>query len=244
MKTAPAVLNSSSPPAHVAIIMDGNGRWAKARGIPRIEGHWRGAEAVHASVRFCIDNKIKYLTLYGFSSENWRRPEAEVSDLMGLLRFFLRSKVASLHEKEVRFQVIGQRGRLPKDVVLLITEAEKLTAANHRLCLTIALSYGGRAEIVRAARTLAEDAAQGRIDPEAINEKAFSQRLYTASIPDPDILIRTSGEKRISNFLLWQLAYAEFIFLDTLWPDFSEDDFRTALGEFHQRERRYGAIHG
>ena len=229
------------PPVHVAIIMDGNGRWAEARGLPRTLGHRRGADTVKTVVRSATDMGIGYLTLYGFSSENWKRPAAEISDLMGLLRYYLRSEVAYLCEKGVRLRVIGDRKRLDSDIVALIGDAEAQTADNRILTLIIALSYSGRAEIVDAARRLAGEVAAGRLRPEDIDEHAICQSLQTADIPDPDLLIRTSGEKRISNFLLWQSAYTEFVFLDTLWPDFSRDDFERSVSEYHQRERRYGA---
>lgn len=229
-------------PIHVAVIMDGNGRWAQARGLPRAVGHKRGAEAVRAAVRAAADLGIRYLTLFGFSSENWRRPSGEVSDLMGLLRLYLRGEVAELHREGVRLSIIGDRDRLPSDIVALIVDAESLTAGNTKLTLTVALSYGGRQEIVRAARRLAEDVAAGRLSVGEIDDSAVSARLFTAEIPDPDLLIRTSGEKRISNFLLWQSAYTELVFTDTPWPDFSRRDLEDAIGEFNRRERRYGAV--
>ncbi len=242
MRAAPSVEGTrASPPAHVAIIMDGNGRWAKRRNLPRTAGHKKGADAVKTAIKSAIAAGVSHLTLYGFSSENWKRPSEEVNDLMGLLRVYLKSEIGSLHKEGVRFQVIGDRNRLGGDIVKMIEDAEEKTAANRRLHLTIALSYGGRAEITEAARKLARRAKSGEIEPEQIDEQAFEDCLYTTGIPDPDILIRTSGEQRISNFLLWQLAYAEFVFLDVLWPDFSEQDFNGALEAFHGRERRYGA---
>ncbi len=233
-----------APPAHVAIIMDGNGRWAKARGLPRTAGHKRGVEAVRSLVTDAIDLGIEYLTLFGFSSENWRRPGPEVSALMGLLRMYLRSEIAELHRNGVRLRIIGDRARFERDIVALIDEGESLTAGNDKLVLTIALSYGGRQEIARAARLLAEDVAAGRLSPEQIDEAAVDRRLFTAGMPEPDLLIRTSGEKRISNFLLWQCAYAEMIFTDTLWPDFSRADLEDAIRDFQRRERRYGTVAG
>ncbi|MBT4932104.1 MAG: isoprenyl transferase [Rhodospirillaceae bacterium] len=233
--------NQASPPVHVAIIMDGNGRWAKNRNLPKVAGHKRGAAAVKTAIKSAIEAGVSYLTLYGFSSENWKRPSSEVKDLMGLLRFYLKSEISILHKEGVRFCVIGDRKRLDDDIVKLIDDAEKLTAANTRLILSIALSYGGRAEITEAARKLAERAKAGEIDVQDIDEDIFASSLYTGDIPDPDILIRTSGEQRISNFLLWQLAYAEFVFLDVLWPDFSKQDFDQAILSFHGRNRRYGA---
>ena len=228
-------------PTHVAIIMDGNGRWAQHRGLPRTAGHRRGADAARVAVRAAVEQGVRYLTLYGFSSENWKRPADEVEELMGLLRFYLRSEIAELHKEGIRLRVIGDRSRLASDIVSLIEDAERLTAGNDKLTLIVALSYGSRAEIANAARQLAEDAHAGRIRPYEIDEAAMASRLFTAGIPDPDLLIRTSGEQRISNFLLWQAAYAEFVFLDTLWPDFSEDDFVRAIKEYHGRDRRYGA---
>lgn len=230
-----------TPPTHVAIIMDGNGRWARARGLPRTAGHRRGAQAVKTAVESALNLGVPYLTLFGFSSENWRRPAEEVKDLMNLLRHYLESEVDFLNKQGVRLHVIGDRQRFGPNVVRLIEGAESKTAGNVRMTLTIALSYGGRAEIVEAARRLARRAVAGAIDPAAIDEETFAQGLFTAGMPDPDLLIRTSGEKRISNFLLWQLAYAEFVFLDTLWPDFSHDDFVFAVEEFSGRERRYGS---
>jgi undecaprenyl diphosphate synthase len=230
------------PPVHVAIIMDGNGRWAKARGLPRIAGHKRGADAVRETVRAAAELGVSYLTLFGFSSENWKRPAAEVQDLMGLLRIYLRSEVAELSRNGVRFRVVGERSRLAADTIALIEEAEAMTAANSGLVLTLALSYGGRQEIVQAARRLAEQTAAGRLDAAAIDENLFARHLFTADIPDPDLLIRTSGEMRISNFLLWQCAYAELAFLDVLWPDFTKRHLEQALREFEGRERRWGGI--
>ena len=231
----------AEPPVHVAIIMDGNGRWAKARGLPRTAGHKKGVEAVRRTVEAARELGIGYLTIFSFSSENWRRPEEEVSDLMGLLRFYLRSEIAELHKAGVRLKVIGERSRLSDDIVRLIENAEALTADNTTMTLVVALSYGARQEIVLAARRLAEEARAGRLDPESIDEGALSARLFTVDIPDPDLIIRTSGEQRLSNFLLWQSAYAEFVFTDTLWPDFTKRDLEAAIEEFHRRERRFGA---
>lgn len=234
--------SGARPPVHVAIIMDGNGRWATARGLPRIAGHKRGAEAVRETVRAAGELGISYLTLFGFSSENWKRPAAEVQDLMGLLRLYLRSEIAELNRNGVRFRVVGDRSRLAADTNLLIDEAEATTASNTGLTLTLALSYGGRQDIVQAARRLSVEAAAGRLDPAAIDEELFARHLFTADIPDPDLLIRTSGEMRISNFLLWQCAYAELAFLDVLWPDFTKDHLERALNDFQGRERRWGGI--
>ena len=229
------------PPTHVAIIMDGNGRWARSRGLPRIAGHKRGAEAVRRTVRAAAELGIGYLTLYGFSSENWKRPPTEVDDLMGLLRLYLASEIEELDRNGVRLRVIGQRDRLQPEIVQLICEAEGRTAGNAGLNLTVALSYGGRAEIAEAARCLAFAVKAGELQPEAIDETLFERHLLTAGIPDPDLLIRTSGEKRVSNFLLWQCAYAELVFLDRLWPDFAREDLEFAVREYHGRDRRYGA---
>ncbi len=232
------------PPAHVAIIMDGNGRWAKARGLPRGAGHRQGIETVRHVVSCASELGVDYLTLFGFSSENWRRPSTEIDDLMGLLRRYLQSEITKLHENNVRLRVIGERDRLPFDIVQLIADAEQLTGANLGLNLTVALSYGGRQEIVAAARRLAARAVAGNLDPNDIDETLFSSELATAGIPDPDLLIRTSGEQRLSNFLLWQLAYSELVFIDRLWPDFSKEDLTNAINEFLQRDRRYGAAVG
>jgi len=229
------------PPTHVAIIMDGNGRWAKSRGLPRIAGHKRGAEAVRRTVKAAAELGIGYLTLYGFSSENWKRPPTEVDDLMGLLRLYLASEIDELDRNGVRLRVIGQRDRLHPEIVQLICGAEGRTSGNAKLNLTVALSYGGRAEIAEAARCLALAVKAGTLDPKAIDEAAFERHLLTAGIPDPDLLIRTSGEKRVSNFLLWQCAYAELVFLDRLWPDFAREDLEFAIREYHGRDRRYGA---
>jgi len=229
-------------PVHVGVIMDGNGRWAARRGLPRAEGHRRGAESARAVIKEAAALGVKYLTLFGFSSENWKRPSGEVTDLMGLLRLYLRKELAELNKQGVRFRVIGERARLPGDVQDLIDAAEARTRDNTGLNLIIALSYGGRAELVNAARALAERVRAGELDPAAIDEAEFSRHLETAGIPDPDLLIRTSGEQRISNFLLWQCAYTEFVFTDTLWPDFGAEAFREAVSEFQSRERRYGAI--
>jgi undecaprenyl diphosphate synthase len=237
----------SSPralPRHIAIIMDGNGRWAQARGLPRIAGHRRGAEAVRRTLTAASELRVPYLTLFGFSSENWKRPLAEVDDLMGLLRHYLRGEIAELHRNAVRLRVIGERSRLAPDIVTLIENAEALTAGNTGVNLTIALSYGGRAEIITAVRALAKKAVAGRLAPEAIDEAIVARHLFTADIPDPDLLIRTSGEQRISNFLLWQSAYAELVFTKTLWPDFGRADLEQAIADYGERERRYGASVG
>ncbi len=237
-------LSAPAPPAHVAIIMDGNGRWAKSRGLPRIAGHRRGAESVRRAITAAAELGISYLTLFGFSSENWKRPSDEINDLMGLLRHYLRGEIAELHQQGVRLKVIGDRARLAPDIVTLIDNAEQLTRNNTRLTLIVALSYGGRDDIVQASRKLAQDVAAGRIKAAEIDEARLSSSLFTAGIPDPDLLIRTSGEQRISNFLLWQSAYTELVFIDTLWPDFGRADLEKAISDFHGRERRYGASAG
>jgi undecaprenyl diphosphate synthase len=231
-------------PRHIAIIMDGNGRWAQARGLPRIAGHRRGAEAARRAVIAAAELGVPYLTLFGFSSENWRRPSGEIHDLMGLLRHYLHGEIAELHRNGVRLKVIGELGRLDRDIIEMIEHAEAMTRDNTRITVTIALSYGGRAEIVAAVRAIAERVQSGSFAPEAIDEDCFACHLFTANLPDPDLLIRTSGEQRISNFLLWQSAYSEFVFTKTLWPDFSKRDLEEAIDEFCGRERRYGASLG
>ncbi|WP_138380130.1 isoprenyl transferase [Luteithermobacter gelatinilyticus] len=230
-----------TPPQHIAIIMDGNGRWAKKRLLPRVAGHRKGAEVVRNCVRTCSSLGVNYLTLYAFSSENWKRPEDEVRDLMGLLSHYLQNEVTELDRQNVRLRFIGGRDRLSPSILKLIAEAEEKTRQNTGLQLILALNYGGQAEIVCAAREIARKVKAGDIDPDMIDEKLFSDHLYTADIPDPDLIIRTSGEQRLSNFLLWQAAYSEFIFIDTLWPDFNEDILQGAIEEFNKRERRYGA---
>jgi len=231
-------------PRHIAIIMDGNGRWAQARGLPRIAGHRRGAEALRRTLTAASELGIPYLTLFGFSSENWKRPLNEVDDLMGLLRHYLRGEIAELHRNGVRLRVIGETGRLSADLVTLIANAEALTRDNRAINLTIALSYGGRAEIVAAARAIAVKVAAGSLAIEAVDEDLIAGHLFTADLPDPDLLIRTSGEQRISNFLLWQCAYAELVFTKTLWPDFGRRDLDEAIADYCGRERRYGASVG
>jgi undecaprenyl diphosphate synthase len=228
-------------PHHIAIIMDGNGRWARKRGLPRTLGHRHGAEAVRRCVTAAMELGISYLTLFGFSSENWSRPVTEIEDLMGLLRRYLQGEIAELHKNGVRLRVVGDRQRLPRDIVTLITDAETLTRDGANLNLTIALSYGGRQEIVAAARRLAEAAVAGQISVSDIDEDCFAAELLTLGIPDPDLLLRTSGEQRISNFMLWQTAYSELMFVEKNWPDFSKDDLAAAVEEYQRRDRRYGA---
>ena len=227
-------------PTHVGIIMDGNGRWAQARGLPRIEGHRRGVEAVRGAVRSAIEFGLRYLTVYSFSSENWSRPADEVSDLMGLLKRFIRNDLADLHRQNVRVRIIGLRRNLAAALQALLNEAEELTRDNDGLTLIVAFNYGARQEIVEAARKLALEVAAGRLEAARIDQAAFGARLDTAGVPDPDLLIRTSGEQRLSNFLLWQAAYAELVFLPMHWPDFDHAAFQFALDQYAARERRFG----
>ncbi|HTJ62797.1 MAG TPA: isoprenyl transferase [Alphaproteobacteria bacterium] len=229
-------------PQHVAVIMDGNGRWAQAKGMFRTAGHRSGMEAVRRIVEAAREIGLPYLTIFGFSAENWGRPVEEVEELMLLLRLYLRSEIADLHKNGVRLRVIGERSRLAPDIVNLIEHGESLTKNNAALNFTVALSYGGRQDMVQAAQRLAAAAVKGEIAPGAIDQEAISARLWTCELPDPDLVIRTSGEQRISNFFLWQAAYAELVFLDTLWPDFSKADLEQAIREFRRRERRYGAV--
>jgi len=229
-------------PEHVAIIMDGNGRWAKARGLPRGAGHRAGVEALRKAVRSVGERGIQWLTVYAFSSENWSRPKAEVNDLMGLLKLFIRRDLAELHKNGVRVRIIGEREGLQPDIADLLREAEALTALNREMNLVIAFNYGGRDEILRAARKMARSVLSGQLKPETITEEDFAAFLDTADIPDPDLVIRTSGEQRLSNFLLWQAAYAELVFAPCYWPDFGEAELDDALETFHARERRFGGV--
>ncbi|PKR59577.1 isoprenyl transferase [Thalassospira lohafexi] len=229
-------------PRHVAIIMDGNGRWARGRGKPRTMGHRAGVEAVRRTVEASAELGIEYLTLYGFSTENWKRPESEVSDLMGLLRLFLKRELATLHRNNVKIRIIGDRTRFADDIRDLLAKAEDQTRDNTRLNLTIALSYGARAEITQAVREIARKVASGEVSADAVTEDLIEQNLSTVGMPDPDLLIRTSGEQRISNFLLWQSAYTEFVFEDVLWPDFDRSHLERAIDNFAGRERRFGAV--
>ncbi|MFT9364460.1 MAG: polyprenyl diphosphate synthase [Gluconobacter sp.] len=238
--SSPAGGGANAVPVHVAVIMDGNGRWARARRLPVIAGHRQGAESVQKCVRAAIQQGVRYLTLYAFSSENWRRSTKEVGDLTSLLRFYLRHKINELHAQGVRLRIIGEPERFEGPLREELRRAETLTLHNTTLTLTLALSYGGRAEIVQAARRLAEDAVAGRITPDSITENTLHDALQTADMPDPDLVIRTSGECRLSNFLLWQSAYAELIFMDVLWPDFGESEFLDALSRFAGRQRRFG----
>jgi undecaprenyl diphosphate synthase len=242
---AAAVVDGLPVPRHVAIIMDGNGRWAAARHLPRAAGHRAGAKAVRRTIEAAVRAGVEWLTLYAFSSENWRRPETEINDLTSLLRHSLRTEIAELHRERIRLRIIGDRGRFGPEIERELADAEALTAGNTRLTLTIALSYGGRGEIVAAARAAIAEVLAGRLDPAALSEERFGQFLFTDGMPDPDLVIRTSGERRVSNFLLWQSAYAEFLFPDVLWPDFSEAHFISALHDYGRRERRFGArLHG
>ncbi|MBM6595770.1 isoprenyl transferase [Microvirga pudoricolor] len=243
--SAPALTQPApgeGPPAHVAIIMDGNGRWAAKRGLPRFEGHRRGVEAIRRAVRTANELGIRYLTVYSFSSENWRRPAQEVSDLMGLLKRFVRHDLADLHAANVRVRIIGERTSLAPDIRVLLDEAEGLTKANTGLNLVIAFNYGGRQEIVRAMRALAEKVRAGTLDPATIDLDTVEAELDTTGIPDPDLVIRTSGEQRVSNFLTWQTAYSEFVFLPDFWPDFDDRTFRSAIEEYARRDRRFGGL--
>lgn len=233
-----------APPSsklHVAIIMDGNGRWAAARGLPRTLGHRAGMEAVRRTLKAARDLPVSHITLYSFSSENWSRPLAEINELMKLLRIYLRSELAAMHKEGIRIRIIGERRRLPQDIVELIDHAEELTQDNKALTLTLALSYGGRQEITHAAVGIAKAVQRGQLQADAIDEHVVRSFLFTGGMPDPDLILRTSGEKRISNFLLWQSAYAEFVFMDVLWPDFGAEHLAEAIAEYHRRERRYGA---
>jgi undecaprenyl diphosphate synthase len=232
----------SAPPRHVAIIMDGNGRWAKARHLPRVMGHRAGVAAVRTIVRAAQDLGIEYLTLYGFSSENWKRPVTEVNDLMGLLRFYIRDDLEELHKQGVEVRVIGAKSRLEGDIIDLIEHAQTRTRGNPKLKFTIAFNYGGQDEIVEAARRIAEDVAAGKLKPDGITREVFTSYLTTAGIPDPDLVIRTTGERRLSNFLIWQTAYSEFVFTDTLWPDFNKAHLTAAVREFQGRDRRFGGL--
>lgn len=233
---------ASGVPAHVAIIMDGNGRWAKMRGLPRAEGHRKGLEALRRTVHNASDIGIKYLTVFSFSTENWRRPPTEVSFLMGLMKRFVEKDLAELHAANVQVRIIGNRENIAADIRQLIEHAEHLTQHNSKMTLLVAFNYGSRDELSRAARLLAQDVARGLIDPATIDEQALARRLDTGGLPDPDLVIRTSGETRISNFLLWQAAYAEFVFTPVLWPDFDRKALDDAIAIFAGRERRFGAV--
>jgi len=229
-------------PRHVAIIMDGNGRWASARGLPRTEGHRRGVEALRRTVRAAGDLGIDILTIFSFSSENWSRPRAEIRDLMGLLRRFIRNDLADLHQNGVHVRVIGERDDLDPDIRRLLEEAEDLTRDNTKLMLVVAFNYGARQEIARAAQRVAVEIAAGRLPASALTAEAIAANLDTADLPDPDLIIRTSGEQRLSNFLLWQAAYSELVFVPTYWPDFDRSTLESAIAEYRRRERRFGGL--
>ncbi|WP_262268926.1 MULTISPECIES: isoprenyl transferase [Microvirga] len=229
-------------PTHVAIIMDGNGRWAAQRGLPRFEGHRKGIDAIRRAVRTATDLGIRFLTVYSFSAENWRRPADEVSYLMGLLKRFVRHDLAELHANNIRVRIIGEREGLASDIRMLLDEAEQLTRSNTGLTLVIAFNYGGRQEIVSAIRALAVKVKAGTLDPSEIDMNTVGATLDTHGIPDPDLVIRTSGEQRVSNFLTWQTAYSEFVFLPCFWPDFDETAFQSAIAEYYRRDRRFGGL--
>jgi undecaprenyl diphosphate synthase len=233
-------LDNKSIPAHIAVIMDGNGRWAKQHSLGRIAGHKKGVEAVRETVTACRELGVRYLTLYAFSSENWDRPAREVKSLMGLLEKFLKMELKTMLDRDIRLLAIGNCGTLPGNVLKTLNEVISKTQGNSAMTLILALSYGGRDEILEAVRKIAREAAEGKIDPGDLNKEAFSDYLYTEGIPDPDLLIRTSGEHRISNFLLWQTAYTEFYFTDVLWPDFRKKDLIAAIRDYQGRERRFG----
>jgi undecaprenyl diphosphate synthase len=230
------------PPRHIAIIMDGNGRWAAERGLPRAEGHRQGVESVRRTVKAALELGITHLTLFSFSSENWSRPHTEIRDLFGLMRRFIRRDLADLHQNGVKIRVVGTRLGLDGDILRMIDDAVRLTKDNEALHLTIAFNYGARDEIARAAARIASDVKTGSLTATDITPERFASYLDTADLPDPDLLIRTSGELRLSNFLLWQLAYSEFVFVDTYWPDFSRETLEAAIAEFQQRTRRFGGL--
>ena len=239
-KGAAGLAGGSRIPRHVAIIMDGNGRWAEKRGLPRVAGHKAGAEAVRRAMQSAVDHGVEVLTLYAFSSENWKRTSEEIADLTGLMRFYLERELATLHKEGVKLRLIGDYSAFGPDLVARLDRAIDHTATNQRLTLVVALNYGSRAEIVAAARNLAEKAVAGDVDAQMIDEDALAGELQTRGLPELDLLIRTSGEVRLSNFLLWQAAYAELMFTPTLWPDFGEADLAEAIGQFAARERRFG----
>ncbi|MBF0469331.1 MAG: isoprenyl transferase [Desulfamplus sp.] len=235
-------IDPSRLPRHVAIIMDGNGRWAKKKFMNRVSGHEKGSEAVRSIVTICREIEIEVLTLYAFSTENWARPKAEVAALMALLKKFIVSEIDSLHKKGIRLEMIGQKEKLPQDVRDALDGAMSHTARNKQMCLNLALSYGGREEIVHAVRKIASKVKKGKLSSGKITEEVISQHLYTRKLPDPDMVIRTSGEMRLSNFLLWQSGYAEFFFTKTLWPDFTEQEFVEMVKDYQSRDRRFGKV--
>ena len=238
----PASDEGFAMPRHVAIIMDGNGRWAAAHGLPRVEGHRRGVEALRRTVRAAGELGIAVLTIFSFSSENWSRPPSEIRDLMGLLRRFIRNDLADLHKNNVQVRIIGERDGLDRDVLLLLQEAEDLTRDNDGLTLVVAFNYGARQEIANAARRLAIEVAQGRLSAENISPDLLAGYFHAPDIPDPDVIIRTSGEQRLSNFLLWQAAYSELVFVPINWPDFDRPALESAIAEYRRRERRFGGL--
>ena len=241
-RTLEAANDGFETPRHVAIIMDGNGRWAAARGLPRVEGHRRGVEALRRTVRAAGELGISILTIFSFSSENWSRPAAEIRDLLTLLRRFIRNDLAELHKSNVRVRIIGEREDLAQDIRSLLEEAEDLTRDNDGLLLVVAFNYGARQEIARAARRLADEVADGRLDSRRITPELLAQHLDAPDVPDPDVIIRTSGEQRLSNFLLWQSAYSELVFVPTYWPDFDRATLEGAIAEYRRRERRFGGL--
>ncbi len=242
MSQNPIPISAFAMPRHVAIIMDGNGRWASARGLPRGEGHRRGVEALRKTVRAAGEMGIRFLTIFSFSAENWSRPPSEIRDLMGLLRRFIRNDMAELHQNGVKVRVIGERGDLDPDIRRLLEEAEELTTNNIGLTLVVAFNYGARQEIARAAARIAALIKDGSLDPSAITAELIGQNLDAPDLPDPDLIIRTSGEQRLSNFLLWQAAYSELVFVPTYWPDFDRAALEGAIAEYHRRERRFGGL--
>ena len=240
--SSPSGVPADKLPRHIAVIMDGNGRWARERGLPRIEGHRRGSESVRACTAACIEAGVPYLTLYAFSKENWQRPADEVGALMLLLDRFLAERTAEIMERNIRLLAIGHLADLPDKARKRLEDTILKSANNTALTLTLALSYGARTEIVDATRAIAREVKAGKLDPETINEDTIASHLYTAGVPDPDLLVRTSGEMRISNFLLWQISYAEIVVTPKLWPDFTKEDLFAAMQEYARRNRRYGAI--
>lgn len=241
--TQPAIdLPASEMPRHIGIIMDGNGRWAAARGLPRVEGHRRGVEALRRTIRAAGEMGIKVITIFSFSSENWSRPASEIGELMGLLRRFIRNDLAELHKSGVRVRIIGEREGLDADIGRLLIEAEELTKNNDGLTLVVAFNYGARQEIARAARRIVEEVSQGRLKPDDVTPETIGKFLDGPDLPDPDLIIRTSGEQRLSNFLLWQSAYSELVFVPVNWPDFDREQLEAAIREYRQRERRFGGL--
>ncbi len=242
LKELPADLKRDRLPRHVAVIMDGNGRWAKRRGLPRIMGHPRGVDSLREAVRCCDDWGIQALTVYAFSTENWNRPQQEVLLIMTLIEQFLRRELPEMMERDIRLQLVGNLSALPASLQAAMEQSMSATSSNRGMQFTVATNYGGRQEIVQACRAIAAQVQQGVLSPDEIDEAVFERHLYTASICDPDLLIRTSGEMRISNFLLWQVAYSEIYITETLWPDFNRDELRRALLSYQQRERRFGSV--